>query len=143
MLVEFENYNDKNRVARDGPWHFDKCLILVEDFDRTQQVKNICMTKASLWVHNLPLMARNEYVGREVGVALSVVEEVDVDHGEVVWGEFMQVWISIDISKPLLQRKKLNLGLSEPVWVQFTYERLPNFCYYCGRLRHTNKECNT
>lgn len=36
MLAEFENYNDKVRVSWDGPWHFDKCLVLVKDFDGTQ-----------------------------------------------------------------------------------------------------------
>lgn len=29
MLVEFENQNDKIRVAHDGPWHFDRNSILV------------------------------------------------------------------------------------------------------------------
>lgn len=36
MLTEFENQNDKIKASWDGPWHFDKCVILVKDFDGTQ-----------------------------------------------------------------------------------------------------------
>lgn len=59
MLAEFKNNNDKTRVARNGPWHFDRCLIFVQEFDGAQQVKNICLKYVTFWVriHDLPLMA--------------------------------------------------------------------------------------
>lgn len=47
MMAEFEDQNDKNRVVRDGPCNFDKCLILVKEFEGGQQVKNICLEEAS------------------------------------------------------------------------------------------------
>lgn len=111
-MVEFECPVDKLRVIRDGPWHLDKALSLIKDFVGEQQVKDIQMTKVAFWVcvHDLPLMAQNEFVGREVGKALSVVEEVDLEFGEVEWGEFMRIRVSVDVSKPLLRRKKLNIG---------------------------------
>lgn len=101
------------------------------------------MKDAIFWVqiHDLPLMARNEYIGREVSMALGSVEELDLDYGEVEWGEFMHIRVTIDITKPLLWCKKLNLGGHEPVWVSFSYERQPNFCYCCGILGHTQKDC--
>lgn len=64
MLVEFEDIRDKTRVIIDGPWNFDKYLILVKEFDGVKQVKNIRMDDAFFLVriHDLPLMACNEYV---------------------------------------------------------------------------------
>lgn len=46
------------------------------------------MNQVSFWVrvHDHPLMARNEYVGREVGGAMGIMEVVDLDYGEVEWG---------------------------------------------------------
>ena len=26
-------------------------------------------------------------------------------------------------------------------WIRFKYERLPNICYWCGRLSHSDKDC--
>lgn len=47
-------------------------------------------------------MAQKEYIGQMVGTSLSRVEEVDLDYGEVEWGEFMRIKVSIDITQPLL-----------------------------------------
>lgn len=35
------------------------------------------------------------------------------------------------------------MGDGNTVWVRFSYERLPNFCYRCGYLRHDDKECGS
>lgn len=60
--------------------------------------------------------------------------------GDIKWGEFTRLWVCIDIMKPLLRRKKLNVGLDKPVWVSFTYERLSDLCFYCGMLRHGHRD---
>lgn len=31
----------------------------------------------------------------------------------------------------------------EQSWVTFKYDRLPNLCYWCGCLDHTDKDCET
>lgn len=66
---------------------------------------------------------------------------MNIEHGEVEWTEFMWVRVNLDISKPLARKKKLNIELTKPIWVTFTYERLSDFCFSCGLLGHTYKEC--
>lgn len=51
-------------------------------------------------------MAHNEYVGNLIGNSLGIVVEVDLESGEMAWGEFMLVRANINVSKPLLRRKK-------------------------------------
>ncbi|KAL6980704.1 hypothetical protein U1Q18_022340 [Sarracenia purpurea var. burkii] len=36
---------------------------------------------------------------------------------------------------------RLSMGNSEPLWVDFKYERLPLFCYHCGIIGHNENEC--
>lgn len=36
---------------------------------------------------------------------------------------------------------KFSFGERDPIWLRFKYERLPNFCYYCGCLGHLEREC--
>lgn len=131
MLAEFEDLIEKTRVIKDDLWNFDKCLILVKEFDGGQQMKNIFMKHELFWirVHDLPLIARNEHVGRRVGLAMGRVDGVDVDFGEVEWGEHMRVRVELDITKHLICQKKFNIGLPEYVWLRFTYERLPDLYF--------------
>lgn len=143
MMVEFEVYIDKVRVIRDGPWSFDKSLILVKDFDRSQQVKSIKMEDASFWVrvYDLSLIACNEYIGHLINNSLGQFEEIDLIHGEVESSEFMRIRVNIDITKHLLRWKNLNFGLPKPVWLTFKYERLPNICFCCKKIGHNHEEC--
>lgn len=143
MMVEFEYKQDKNRVLKEGPWNFNRCLLLVWEFDSSLQTKNICINEASFWirVYDLPLMARNEYVGKLIEEALGKMEEINLVYGEFEWGKYMHLKVCVDINKPLLRCKCLNLGLENSIWVRFTYERLLDLCFCFGKLRHGHWEC--
>ena len=58
-------------------------------------------------------------------------------------GNFFRVRVNIDISLPLCRGGVITLENGEKAWVRFQYERLPNFCYWCGRLDHGDKQCNS
>lgn len=94
------------------------------------------LMSASFWVrlHDFPLMARNECVGRLLGEKIGIMEEVDVDEGEIAWGELLRVQVNLLVSKPLLRGLKFSIGDGESIWVCFFYERHPNCCYWCCRL---------
>lgn len=112
---------------------------MLKEVEGTQQVHQIQFTEVLFWVrlHDLSLIARNEYISNLIGSSISWVEEVDIDQGEMDLGEFMRVRVAIDVGKPLLRGKKMNMGTDKSCWVQFAYERLLNFCYCSGRLGHT------
>ncbi|XP_042950030.1 uncharacterized protein LOC122282137 [Carya illinoinensis] len=142
-VVEFEDSRDRAKVIREGPWSFDKHLVLLKEFDGLIQISKLDLVKAPFWVriHDLPLIAQNEYIGKLVGSALGEVLEVDLDKGEMEWGEYMRVQVMLDISKPFLRRKHLNVGKGASCLVNFSYERLPDICFFCGVLGHTLKDC--
>ena len=48
----------------------------------------------------------------------------------------------IDVTKRLVRGKKITIEGGESRWVQLKYERLPNYCYRCGFLNHTLKDCS-
>lgn len=50
--------------------------------------------------------------------------------------------LSIDITKPLLQFMFIEGPNSQKIQVVIGYERLPNFCYFCGLLGHLLKDCH-
>lgn len=43
--------------------------------------------------------------------------------------------------KPLCRGRRVALNDKDEVWVSFKYEKLSNFCYWCGKVSHTDKEC--
>ncbi|KAK3183012.1 hypothetical protein Dsin_030298 [Dipteronia sinensis] len=54
----------------------------------------------------------------------------------------MRVKVQLDINKPLKRWLRLKLDKSDNiVVVGLKYERLPEFCYACGKIGHGIKEC--
>ncbi|XP_030964072.1 uncharacterized protein LOC115985247 [Quercus lobata] len=79
--------------------------------------------------------------GLEIGGKIGRVLDVDVPEKGVQWGKYLRVRVSVDAMKKLVRGKKVTIKGGEAKWVFFKYERLPNFCYQCGRLDHGVKEC--
>lgn len=55
-------------------------------------------------------------------------------------GRLLKMLIEVDLGKSLLRETKLKLD-EELVWVDFRYEQLPAFCFYCGIIGHKEKNC--
>ena len=53
----------------------------------------------------------------------------------------MRVRVLIDITQPLCQGRVICLEDDKELWVSFKYERLPNLCYWGGRLTHNDRDC--
>ncbi|KAL0359793.1 UNVERIFIED_CONTAM: hypothetical protein Sangu_0828700 [Sesamum angustifolium] len=77
-----------------------------------------------------------------IGNKLGRLKEVDLDSNGEVWGSSVRIRVAIDTSKPLKRVLKLRTVLGDEQLVTFTYERLPNFCYLCGRLGHLSRVCD-
>ena len=75
---------------------------------------------------------------------VSVMGRVDVrmsqDGGSSNFNFFI-IRVSVDITKPLCCGHRIALANGKEGWVSFKYERLPNICYWCGRLTHNDREC--
>ncbi|KAF4354159.1 hypothetical protein F8388_004171 [Cannabis sativa] len=81
-----------------------------------------------------------EWAGNIVGTYIDVHED-SLNEG---WGPFLRFRASIDISKPLLRGKMVKLRDSrEEFWVEFRYERLPEFCFECGTIGHPFEHCHS
>lgn len=80
---------DKAKVLKDNPKNFDKCLILLQEYDGRKQVHKLTIVEVYfwVWVHDLPLMAHNVFMGNMIDNSLGKVKEVDLEAGDVEWGE--------------------------------------------------------
>lgn len=87
------------------------------------------------------MMARNKNIGTLIGDSIGSVVEVDLLDGEVNWDECVRVRVHLGVSKTLQRGKKIKIGGDEAIWVQFSYERLLDFCYYCGIMGHNHCDC--
>ena len=121
---------------------FDKCLLILHKLEASDAMNKIEFNRATFWVqiHGLPTMSLAKDIGLRIGSTLGSVEKVDVDVKGFSLGGHLRIRVSLDISKPLCKGRVVKLGSPSPVWVEFKYERLPIFCYWCGKVDHDERD---
>ncbi|XP_059436900.1 uncharacterized protein LOC132169985 [Corylus avellana] len=142
FILEFENEWDKARVLEGRPWIFEGNLFSVEEFDGQSSPSKIIFEQAAFWVRmfNLPLACMGKEVGQQIGATMWTMEEVDTDEEGVGWGKFLRVKIRIDLTKPLPRGRVINL-LGKQTLIAFQYEKLPKYCFDCGKIWHGQMGC--
>lgn len=139
---EFTEVDDKRRVLEGRPWSYDRILLVLNDFDDKTPPSQMEFNHSPIWiqVHDMPLGCMNCGVGLKIGGSMGSAEEVDAAEDDVGWGRCLRIRVAIDLFKPLERGRALLLP-GKSCWVSFKYEKLPNFCYKCGRILHELKGC--
>ncbi len=71
-----------------------------------------------------------------------VMQVIDLDETRG-GGNWLRVKVMIDVEEPLCCGRKISFDENSEVLISFKNERLPNFCYWCGHLSHTEYDCPT
>ncbi|KAL0303028.1 UNVERIFIED_CONTAM: hypothetical protein Sradi_6170900 [Sesamum radiatum] len=83
----------------------------------------------------------NVGVATFIGNHLGKFKDMEMDERGCSWGATLRIRVSLNVNAPLKRALKITTPLGSEHLVSFTYERLPNFCYLCGRLGHIGKYC--
>lgn len=75
-----------------------------------------------------------------IGKSLGKVLEEDVDEDDIGWRLFLKFRLEINLEKPLTCGRSLEVK-GKSLWIPIKYEKLPHFCFSCGRILHSS-ECN-
>lgn len=58
------------------------------------------------------------------------------------WKPYVRIRVSSNINKPLKRRLKIKREGNEWSWLNFKYERLGTFCFVCGFMGYSERDCN-
>lgn len=143
ILFVFDNNEEVEKILASEPWSFDRHHVVLQMLEIVVIVRDLAFNKVLIWVqvHFIPISFLNRGVAEEL---CEVIGEVDQDsrNVEVEGGSFIRVCVRVDISIPLCRGRVLSIEDGKEGWVSFKYKRLPNICYWCGCLDHTNRDCN-
>ncbi|KAL0292489.1 UNVERIFIED_CONTAM: hypothetical protein Sradi_6986200 [Sesamum radiatum] len=143
FLLKFAHVLDRERVLANGPWAFEKNLLVLatvaEDENPDEVDLNWCPFHVR--IHGLPIGKMTSDVASFIGSKIGRIQTSDLQRNPSSWGSFLRVRVAIDVSKPLPRALKIRTVLGDEQLVTFTYERLPNFCYLCGCIGHISKWC--
>jgi hypothetical protein len=141
-LFEFADEEDKARVMAGRPWSFDRHILVLNEFNGNIPPSQMDFSRSPFWIqaHEMPLVCMTKGVGTKIGRSIGELHEVDVAGDGVGWGRCLRMRVTIDLTQPLERGRALHLD-GHSHWIEFKYEKLPTFCFYCGRLVHGKQGC--
>jgi hypothetical protein len=138
FLVQFQCLGDWNRVMDNGPWLFRGAAVVLAEYDGFSNVQDYKLDKVPVWarIQGLPegLMKKKELAEK---VAKKVGEpplKVILNEGRINPSQYLRARVHLDLSKPLVRFVPINLKERKKYPVQ--YEKLPDFCKFCGIIGH-------
>ncbi|XVE89447.1 hypothetical protein DITRI_Ditri19aG0202300 [Diplodiscus trichospermus] len=100
--------------------------------------------RAWFWIriYGLPLALIMTEIVERISSKLGTVKAIDLKGNSYAWGRSFLIRVEIDIMKPLRRFVTVSrTGGRDDIKLRLGYERLPNFCYECGRLGHLDTDC--
>ncbi|KAL5801162.1 hypothetical protein ACOSQ3_032794 [Xanthoceras sorbifolium] len=145
FVFRFKCEWDRKRILEGGPWCFDKHLLVLREAHGIGKVSDIDFQFSPMWIqlHNIPLVCMSKDMGRSLGEMVGTVVDVDPGSSGDCLGKFLRVKVRVDVEKPLKRLLRVMVGDPEELcMVLIKYERMPNFCHFCGRIGHLVRECH-
>ncbi|TXG73646.1 hypothetical protein EZV62_002225 [Acer yangbiense] len=145
FLFYYRNQGDRFRILAGGPWCFDNSLLMLEKLSGVGDVNNLAFKMVDFWIQipNAPLLCMTKEMGTFLGQLIGELVDIDVGATGECFGKYMRLRVSIDVTKPLKRCLRVDLtDKGTETILLLCYEKLPEYCYHCGLLGHSHRECH-
>ncbi|XP_019156985.1 PREDICTED: uncharacterized protein LOC109153585 [Ipomoea nil] len=143
FLFVFSHKTDMDYVLDGGPWAFENnALVCREVLDGVNPV-DVELDMIDMWVqlHDMPKGYTSHAILEQAGNFLGSFVKHDERFEGAPWLTFHRIRVSISVDRPLRRRMRLMKRDGTTAWVNFRYERLHKFCYFCGYMGHLYTFC--
>jgi hypothetical protein len=143
--VTFGSEGDWRHALNNGPWQFDFNVLVLKDYDGATRPSEMTFETVDVWIRvdDLPLDKRSKVFGEALGNWLGKIVRVDVEKDGFAKGSELRFRAKLSVFEPLVRGFYLKKDEDdlEKTWFDFKYEKIPHFCFECGRLVHGEGGC--
>ena len=142
FVFQLFHWRDKEKILEGGPWCFDQQLLILNSITGDEQPNQVPLNHSPFWVriYNLPFNCRTNEDVKAITASMGNIIELEED--DFGLDRYRRVKLLIDVNKPLRRNQHIRNKCGDVVRIDFKYERLPFFCFHCGILGHSEKDCN-
>lgn len=134
---------DMQKVLEGGPWTFEQNLLVTHQLQEGDDPHTVLLNYMDIWVqlYDIPNGCFSEKIIQGIGNYVGKLIKTDPLNLNGMWKAYARVRVTMDVTKPLKRKMKLKREGGDWNWVNFKYERLSTFCFVCGIMGHSERDC--
>ncbi|KAK6160549.1 hypothetical protein DH2020_003930 [Rehmannia glutinosa] len=138
----FSSQEDKDRVRSGKTWSFDNQYLILRDWSENLEENSDSFNFVELWVQllNVPFHWLSIATGRKIGNKFLKLTDILISESGSSKGRHIKILAEVNLNKPLIRGITIKLG-DESCSVDFRYENLQGFCFYCCKIGHAERGC--
>ncbi|KAM0844486.1 hypothetical protein ACQ4PT_057045 [Festuca glaucescens] len=144
FVLEFSEEGDFLHVTRGGPWRFRDDAVVVDVLNEVDDHEEVQFNSIPIWVQfkKIPFYLLSKQLAKDLGAKIGTFICIDINLRGDICDKIIRARVRLPINQAL-QRWTMLLDEieDEEVVVSIAYERLPNFCLFCGFIGHEEAEC--
>lgn len=145
FVAHLGSEGDWRHVLNNGPWQYDFSVLILKEYEGNIRPSEMVFENIDIWVRvmDLPPDKRCEAFGTALGNWIGKAVRVDTDGDGIARGQQLRIRTTISVYEPLIRGFNLKKSKEdkEGTWYDFYYEKVPHFCFECGRLVHVGGVC--
>jgi hypothetical protein len=148
FLASMDFEKDRKRIWEGAPWTVSKLAVVLDDFDESMKPSEIEFRRLPMWFRcdDLPFNWMNDTRGKATANQVGDFIRLDLheNSSRSGWGQSLRARVWIDLDEPLMRGFPIESKKRKTVeWYPIKYERLPYFCFSCGKIGHSENFCPT
>lgn len=142
-FIKCKTSDMQERLLGDGPWNVAGRILQLSPWSESFQPAFEKLSNAAVWIqiYHFPMELWGGEILELVASQFGKVLKVDAHTLDRSRAKFARVCVENNLEQPLQQGTWVNYG-GYSVFVLVLYERIPVFCYKCGRIGHGEANCS-
>lgn len=134
---------DRDRILKLSSWAVKGFVFNLLPWHPHLNLAKINFALCPLWVqiHHLPLNKMNRLNAQRLGDFIGKFQGVDDEALAGRFRKFIRIRVLVDTVECLKPGCMIDRDDGSQSWVSFKFERLPEFCYQCGKIDHSDRAC--
>ena len=143
LHIFFPTKEEANRIVDQGPWCFDKDLLIVKPWRYGEAIKVEDFYHTPFWIHikGLPLECYTQDMVQKIGKNFSGCSVIQIRENLDNGGRSFCMRATFNILKPLRRTIVLRGPDDEHIYALLRYEKLPIMYFNCSIIGHIAKKC--
>jgi hypothetical protein len=139
FILEFDSEPHYKYALNGGPWRHKGDALIVVPYDGFSRPLEIDINSINMWVRFYDVSVTLMSPTFTIALAKKVSTEV-LEVGDPV-RDFLRARVALHLEDPLKPLVELKIKRKGEMSFEVRYENTPFFCFTCGRMGHSEREC--